>query len=161
MVANRPYADGDSGGVTHARARARAVVSFVAGLQHRQRLDLVSQASALLETASDVLPRTTAAGPTLACDVHASLYDAVTVLGVVDDRGARWRLADQLADMLVSYLVEADRVAPESRNSLTLRSWLRNKHPIDVQTALRDAAGYWRGRRPWRSLPRDDSRTLR
>jgi hypothetical protein len=97
----------------------------------------------------------------LACDVHASLYEAVAVLGVVDDRGARWRLVDQLTDMLVSYLVAADRVAPESRNSLTLRSWLRNKHPIDVQTALRDAAGYWRGRRPWRSLSCDDGRTLR
>jgi hypothetical protein len=91
--------------------------------------------------AAQVLPRIAPSGPTLACDVQASL-EAASILRVANCC-LRRRCVDQLTDAFVAFLIDVGQVQPRSRTSQTLRAWLHRKPMAEVQQALRAAAAHW------------------
>lgn len=97
----------------------------------------------LLAYAAGSLPAVACAGPVLAGELHAALFDAARRLRGAAAEHAH-RLADEATDMFVAYLVGTGRAAPDLPLSDTLRGWLRDRHIDLARLELGAAAAWWR-----------------
>jgi hypothetical protein len=100
----------------------------------------------LLVSAAWQTPEVVERAPVLTCDVHTALLLAVGTSMPSSGRGERLRLADSAMDQFVVYLVSTGQAQAATRDSQTLRGWLRQQSLSQVQRALVAAAWHCRQR---------------
>lgn len=101
----------------------------------------------VLALAAHILPDVIAPGLLLSFHIHPALVEAVTRLGLGDDRYHRLRLADEARDMLAEFLVIAGLAVRDVKPGRTVAGWMIYGAGHDlalVQAALLAAAGFWR-----------------
>lgn len=111
----------------------------------------------MLALAAHLLPEVVAPGQLLPFQVHPALVQAVTRLGLGEERYQRLRLAAEARDMFAAYLVAfAGALLEEGLPGRTVAGWViyGAGHDLTIVQRALAAAGFWRRElRAWLVAP--------